>query len=72
MVYPIELKLMVISVGIFVVIVGAYFWRLAERTPKGKLVPRPFGVWWSIERTYSMAVLLWLLGLVLIIVGVIR
>ena len=69
---PLDIKLTFVFLGILMIIVGAYFWNLEKKTPKGKLVPRPLGVWWSHERTYFMAVLLWLLGSVFIIVGVIR
>jgi hypothetical protein len=61
-----------ILVGIFAIIMGAYTWHLAEKTAKGKLVPRSLGVWWSRERTYSIAVLLWFIGKMFIVVGLIR
>jgi len=69
--HPIEEKLIVILLGIFVMIVGTYFWYLAQKTPADKLIPRPLGVWWSHERAYFSAVLFWFLGLLLAIVGVV-
>ena len=65
-------RLTFILSGLLVIVIGAYFWRLAEKTPKGKLIPRLWGVPWTSEGIQITAVLFWFLGEVLIIFGIIE
>lgn len=65
------MNLFIIAIGVLCIIVGAYIWRLAEKTPEDELVPWGWGAWRSHGLAYVQAFLALLVGVWVIIMGVI-